>query len=163
MLCLLCGQKADSLAWEMLRCRMIPQVRVSPGAALAKYKLEKGMRSSTTYPDWRPFAPGVPHGIEGVVGTVLLAVKTVGLDAERIAAKQEGAPLVVEGIEHHLDRIVVSQRIARQHVPPDEIRLFVFTNKGCEEIFARVAQIGDGRLGDRSAVLGITLHEVADA
>jgi hypothetical protein len=71
--------------------------------------------------------------------------------------------LVVEGIEHHLDSIVVSQRIARQHVPPDEIWSFILTNKGYEEICARVSQIGDGRLSDRSAVLGITLHEVADA
>ncbi len=74
------------------------------------------MRRSTTYPDGSAFTPGIPHGVEGVVGTVLLAVKAVGLNAECIAAKQERPPLIVEGVEHHLDRIVVSQRIARQHV-----------------------------------------------
>ena len=121
------------------------------------------MRSRTTYPDWRAFAPGVPHGVERVVGTVLLAVEAIGLDAQRIAAKQECAPLVVEGIEHHLDRIVISQRIARQHVPPDEVWSFILANKGYVEICAGVSQIRDGRLSDRNAVLGITLHEVADA
>ena len=87
------------------------------------------MRQEHNVPGGSAFTPGVPHGVEGVVGTVLLAVKAVGLNAECIAAKQERPPLVVKGVEHHLDRIVVSQRIARQHVPADEIRLFVLAKK----------------------------------
>ncbi len=80
-----------------------------------------------------------------------------------LRAKQERPPLVVEGIEHHLDRIVVAQRIARQHVPADEIRPFVLTNKSHKEVFVRVTQVSDSRFGDRSAILGITLCEVVDA
>jgi hypothetical protein len=111
----------------------------------------------------RAFPPGVPHRIKGVVGAVLLAPKTIALDAEGIAVKQKRAPLVVEGIEHDLDIVVIAQGIAGQHVRPEQARRLVFTDKRGEEVFAGVAQIGDGWLGDRPAVLGITLDEVADA
>ncbi len=74
----------------------------------------------------------------------MLAVKSIALNAEGIAIKHEGPPLIVEGIEHHLDKIVVSQRIARQHVGADEARCFVFANESGEKVFARVAEVGDG-------------------
>src|SRR6201996_1434286 len=111
----------------------------------------------------RAFTPGVPHGVEGVVGAALLAVKTVSLNAECIAAKQERPPLVVEGVEHHLNRIIVSQRIARQHVTSNKIRPSILANESDKEIFAREAEISGGGLGNRSAVRGITLDEVGDA
>ena len=44
------GQYALSLACEILASRMMPQVRICPGSALAKYRLANGMRIRTTYP-----------------------------------------------------------------------------------------------------------------
>src|SRR6202453_4683021 len=53
-------------------------------------KIQAGERNAQEYdvPGRRAFTPGVPHGVEGVVGTILFTVKTVGLNAECIAAKQ---------------------------------------------------------------------------
>ncbi len=133
------------------------------GSAFGEIQAGEGNAYEHHVSERSALAPAIPHGVERVVGAVLFAVKSVGLDAEGIAAKQKRPPLIVEGIEHQLDKIVVPQRIARQHVPTDETRLLIFTNERREEVFVRVAQICDGRLGDRHAVIGITLNEVADA
>src|ERR1700722_16392943 len=66
------------------------------------------------------FAPAVPHGVEGDVGAVFLALQPIALNAESVAVKHEGTPLIVEGVEHYFDEIIISERIAREHMGADE-------------------------------------------
>ena len=80
-----------------------------------------------------------------------------------IAVKHECPSLVVERVQHDLDKIVVSQRIAGQHVRADEPWRFVFAHESREKIFSRVPQIGDGRFGHGPSVFRITIDEIADA
>jgi hypothetical protein len=85
------------------------------------------------------------------------------LNAEPIAVEHERTALIVEGVEHDLDIIVVSQRIAGQHVGADEAWRLVVTNESDKEVFPVVAQVGHSRFCCRPSVLGISLDEVADA
>ena len=146
----------------------IPLQDNAPGPRLAwisllEIKAGEGDAHEHHVSERRAFAPGVPHGIKRVVGGVLLAVKPIALNAEGIAVEHEGPSLIVKSIQHHLDKIIISERIASQHMRADKPWRLVFANERGKKIFAGVTQIGDGRFGDRPAILGITLDEVADA
>src|ERR1700722_5511165 len=80
-----------------------------PGIRL--FKVQTGERDAHEHnvSIWYAFSPAVPHGVEGVVGAILLTVQPIALNAEGVAVKHEGTPLIVEGVEHYFDETIISE------------------------------------------------------
>src|SRR6185437_7990587 len=105
---------------------------------------------------------GVPHGIEGVVGTVLFAVKRVGLNAKSVCLEQKRAALVMECVQIDIDIVVVAKIVSGKHMGSNQAGIFVVADKGSIKIFVCISQVCHGRFACGLPVVGIALDEVAD-
>jgi len=66
------------------------------------------------------------------------------LDAERIHEEFERAPLIVEGVEHHADEVVVERGVAIAQIRADLARIGIACVEGDEELVAVLDEVRDG-------------------
>jgi hypothetical protein len=133
------------------------------GTGLGEVKTHKRNAHEHDEAVGRAAPPGVPHGIEGVVVAVLLAVERIGLNSECVALKDKGAAMVAEGIEKERDLVIVAERVAGDHVRAHVFGVGIFADKGRVEGVVRVAEIGRGAVLWPAAIVRVALNEVRHA
>ncbi len=134
-----------------------------PGSVGKSYALE-GEGEPDHEPAIGPLAFRIPERVESAVDLSALDEERVELHAEGVGAELVAAALVVEGVEIHIDEIVV----AIHALPPGEtrphlLRLVVEGDEDDVEVLVVIAEIDVGGLRRRGAVARRPLLEAGEA
>ena len=120
----------------------------APGQLFATARKSKLVEGNRHFDDVTFFRDATCRGPDRVPGRCLIAaqivVEQIHLHAERIDEKLEGPSLIVEGVQHDADEVVVEGRVPIDHVGSNGLRIIVV---GLESDIDMTAAVGDQTLG----------------
>src|SRR5713101_3365691 len=154
-----CGQNASSLLRLVSRFSRMPQVW---GSLDAKRRLRKGMANLTTKPCGVSFASVLKTVSNEGSKPWAFSPEGVGLNPKSVGEKSVSPAMIVEGIQHHLNRVIVKHVFPMRKPRPNFLRLTIEANKNHVQIPVVIAKVGLGAVRSRLTVAWSALNEALD-